>query len=547
MFISGIFNDEMTSPSHRARIPATFAIMVNNSQPIGVLMDVRSGSYHRRGYLTESLTSWYELRWYAHRSERSLYVLELDVHNEYNQDLTINLVNTVPLFQSTDFTFNTQQRKKVLNTEASSICGTTKIPETSNGPRHTVCITADTVPNQIIIKATEKVVTYNFLSAYRTSLDITTTTTEEAIQQASMEEYNKGKTLYENGQLYLTHIQAWDLLWQSGIEINGRPDVAIAVNASFYAILSSIRSDWAYGLAPGGLTNYYNGHSFWDTETWMYPPLLMLHPDISQSLLQYRFNRIDGAKLKAQSYTPPFSGTMFPWESAYSGVETCPSWAATGSREDHISGDISIAIWQEWLMRQDINWLKSIGYPMLQGIADFWVSRSTYKTNSDGTVTAHILDIIPPDEYVDHVNDSVYSNFVAAQALRSFVSASQLLQIPIDTKYAKLADDLVILYDETLQIHPEYDGYPGNTVKQADVVLLHYPLNMPMSEELQRKDLEYYSVRTDIHGPAMTWGMHAIGYLDLQDYNNAAKYFNMSFQDNMHDPLKVWTETVSKL
>jgi trehalose/maltose hydrolase-like predicted phosphorylase len=48
----------------------------------------------------------------------------------------------------------------------------------------------------------------------------------------------------------------------------------------------------------------------------MYPPMLALHPTLARSLLQYRFDRIPGARIKAHSYTPPFDGTMFPWESA---------------------------------------------------------------------------------------------------------------------------------------------------------------------------------------------------------------------------------------
>jgi trehalose/maltose hydrolase-like predicted phosphorylase len=173
------------------------------------------------------------------------------------------------------------------------------------------------------------------------------------------------------------------------------------------------------------------------------------------------------------------------------------------------------------------------------------VSRSTYKTDENGQRKAHILDIIPPDEYVDHVDDSVYSNYVASIALKFAVQAAQVLNATCSScnTYSTLANDLVILEDTKQQIHPEYLNYPGNTVKQADVVLLHYPLGMPMSETFQRNDLEYYSTRTDTHGPAMTWGMHAIGFLDLGDNANAAKFFNMSFQDNMHTPFQVWTET----
>lgn len=53
----------------------------------------------------------------------------------------------------------------------------------------------------------------------------------------------------------------------------------------------------------------------------MSPGLLLLYPDIAQSLMTYRFNRIAGARFKATTYSPPFSGAMFPWESATSGTE----------------------------------------------------------------------------------------------------------------------------------------------------------------------------------------------------------------------------------
>ena len=175
------------------------------------------------------------------------------------------------------------------------------------------------------------------------------------------------------------------------------------------------------------------------------------------------------------------------------------------------------------------------------------MSRVTYDTikQADGHRIAHINDLIPPDEYVDHVNDSVYTNFVASQALLFTVQAAEILQVNCANCkiYSQIANDLNILFDETLQIHPEYSGYPNDIIKQADVVLLSYPLGMKMTDEIRKNDLDFYSERTDPHGPAMTWGMHSIGYLDIHDYSNAAKYFNMSFQDNMHAPLHVWTET----
>merc|ERR1712226_1193038 len=106
---------------------------------------------------------------------------------------------------------------------------------------------------------------------------------------------------------------------------------AVALNSSLYAILSSIRADGpAFSISPGGLTNGYNGHVFWDCETWMFPPVLLLHPDLAHGMLQYRYERLDGARAKALSYHSNWTGVMFPWESAFTGVETCPTYAATG-------------------------------------------------------------------------------------------------------------------------------------------------------------------------------------------------------------------------
>jgi len=64
------------------------------------------------------------------------------------------------------------------------------------------------------------------------------------------------------------------------------------------------RDDWPYSLSPGGLaSNGYNGHTFWDCETWMYPGILLTRPNLAMNgLLGYRLNHQAGAALKAESY-----------------------------------------------------------------------------------------------------------------------------------------------------------------------------------------------------------------------------------------------------
>ena len=59
-------------------------------------------------------------------------------------------------------------------------------------------------------------------------------------------------------------------------------------------------------------------------------------------------------------------------------------------------------------------------------------------------------------------------------------------------------------------IHPEYAGYPGDAVKQADVTLLSYPWEHRQPRRVTRADLDYYVPRTDPGGPSMTDAIHSI-------------------------------------
>ena len=105
-------------------------------------------------------------------------------------------------------------------------------------------------------------------------------------------------------KLWGDHITAWDDRWKNGrIEIDGDLALAQVVNSSLYFLLSAIREDWAYGLSPGGLaSSAYFGHVFWDMDTWMYPPLAVLHPELGRGCLAYRKARTGAAAVNAQAH-----------------------------------------------------------------------------------------------------------------------------------------------------------------------------------------------------------------------------------------------------
>ncbi len=127
-------------------------------------------------------------------------------------------------------------------------------------------------------------------------------------------------------RLLKRHNQAWNELWKSNITIESDPDITRDIRFALYHLYAFAREGTAFSLSPMGLSGLgYNGHVFWDTEIWMYPPLLMMQPDIARSLLEYRFERLDAARQNA--FAHGYEGAMFPWESAADGSEDTPVWA----------------------------------------------------------------------------------------------------------------------------------------------------------------------------------------------------------------------------
>ena len=133
-------------------------------------------------------------------------------------------------------------------------------------------------------------------------------------------------------ELVSLHYQAMASLWSSGrAEVSGDLELSRVLLSAQYYLLSSLPSPSSArpapqfcGLSPGSLAygveeKDYQGHSFWDTETWMFPPVLLLHPRLARSLLEYRWARLSQAADYAAS--SGWEGVRFPWESAFTGEE----------------------------------------------------------------------------------------------------------------------------------------------------------------------------------------------------------------------------------
>ncbi len=282
----------------------------------------------------------------------------------------------------------------------------------------------------------------------------------------------------------------------------------------------------------------YNGHIFWDTELWMFPPLLVLNQDIARSLVNYRSDRLDVAKRKALNFG--YKGAMFPWESDDTGEEATPAWALTGTFEHHITADVAIAFWNYYRVTKDEKWLNQRGYPLLKEVADYWVSRVT--KNLDGSYS--IKNVVGANEFAPNVDDNAFTNGSAITALQYAILAAKELNME-PNPYWKMVADNIKIHRFPDGVTMEHSSYSGDRIKQADVNLLAYPLTIVDEKETLINDLKYYEPKLAEEGPAMGKSIFAVIYARLGDVENAFRLYKESYEPNKRPPFGALAESVT--
>ncbi|VUZ47343.1 unnamed protein product [Hymenolepis diminuta] len=296
------------------------------------------------------------------------------------------------------------------------------------------------------------------------------------------------------------------------------------------------------GLGRGNIVDDYMGHTFWDMDIWMLPWMSLMHPALSQVALNYRCATLHNAELRARR--EGYRGARFAWESARTGLETSP-WDLSANREIHVIANVSIAI-QNWLyLNVTPNghaWYANKGRIILNSIAAFWASRLEFSPEKDAYI---ITGVMPPDEYCDSCDNSAYTNAAASLALSGPAVIARLFGQKVSAEqeiWESLSTKIWMPFSEKDGVMLEYEGYKdGTIVKQADTVLLSYPLMYEQSKEAKIKMIEKYTAVTSDCGPAMTWAMFFISALEVGLMENASGYFDRCLL-YCKPPFYVWSE-----
>lgn len=361
----------------------------------------------------------------------------------------------------------------------------------------------------------------------------------------------------------------WAQFWmEKRIKVASTRDFdQLAIDFSLYQLeVMTPAHDERFSVGAKGLTGEgYKGHVFWDTEIFITPFHLYTEPEKARKLLRYRYLRLKQALDKAASNG--YEGALFPWESAFTGEEETPEFAAinikTGKRqkvasalaEHHIVADIAYTVVKYYQNTWDDSFMKKEGLELLKETSRFWISRAVEE--NDQLV---IKDVIGPDEYTEHIDNNAFTNYMAwynvEQALffmdkygdddrrlkdrgHEFLKR---LYLP------KANDDKIIPQDDTFLSKPEIDlsrykqaqGSQGilmdysrqevnemQILKQADVVMLLFLLPELFPSDIISENLRYYEEHT-IHDSSLSKAIHAIVAARAGENEKAYEFFQES-------------------
>ena len=302
-------------------------------------------------------------------------------------------------------------------------------------------------------------------------------------------------------------MQAWEKLWQGRIEISHN-GVQALVNNALYQLYSNVAENVAWPPGPCGLASKaYCNRIFHDCEIWTYPPILLFHPILGRSYMDYRYNTIDGARRNALANG--MNGIQIAWESAESGDEAVSSLPYSHQR--HINSDVALAQWQYFLVTGDMDFLRKQGSKIICQSADFWVSRSIYNAEAD---RYEIRNVCCVDESAFNADNNALTNYSAKKNLLMALEICKMLDLPCNPQWQTVADKLWIPFDEKRNVILQHDRYNGERINQADATLTVYPWEMPMSDERKFNTVEYYRTKYIDHKIMM--GSSIDGIIDCE-------------------------------
>jgi alpha,alpha-trehalose phosphorylase len=356
-----------------------------------------------------------------------------------------------------------------------------------------------------------------------------------------------------------------DDFWaRADVELEGDVELQQAVRFSLFHVLQAgVRAEQRAISAKGLTGPGYDGHTFWDAETFVLPLLTYTTPDAAADALRWRHSTLDLARERARQLG--LEGATFPWRTIRG--QECSSYWPAGTAAFHVNADIAAAVARYEAATGDDEFDLDVGLELLVETARLWRSLGHH----DRQGGFRIDGVTGPDEYSAIADNNIYTNVMARANLIAAADAAarhprHAAELGVDSEEAAAwrdaARDMLIPWDDDLGVHPQSEGftrherwdfqhtppdhyplllhypyfdlYRKQVVKQADLVLALYLCGDCFTPEEKARDFHYYEALTvrDSSLSACTQAVVAaeVGHLDL-----AYDYFAEAALIDLHD------------
>jgi alpha,alpha-trehalose phosphorylase len=351
----------------------------------------------------------------------------------------------------------------------------------------------------------------------------------------------------------------WD---RADVEVEGDAELQQALRfALFHTLQAGARAERRAIPAKGLTGPGYNGHTFWDSETFVLPVLTYTVPHAARDVLRWRHATLRLARERARQLG--FAGAAFPWRTIAG--EECSSYWPAGTAAFHMNADIADAVARYAAATGDEEFERAAGLELLVETARLWRSLGHHDVKG----RFRIDGVTGPDEYSAVADNNVYTNLMAQRNLQLAADAverhgDRCAELGVDLEEAAAWRDaarvMLIPYDERLGVHPQAEGftehepwdfartsadqyplmlhfpyvdlYRKQVVKQADLVLALHLRGDTFSNEEKARDFAYYEALTvrDSSLSACTQAVVAaeVGHLELAyDYFGEAALIDL--------------------
>jgi alpha,alpha-trehalose phosphorylase len=359
--------------------------------------------------------------------------------------------------------------------------------------------------------------------------------------------------------------EALDDFWNSAdVELDGDPEIQQAVRFGlFHALQAGARAERRAIPAKGLTGPGYDGHAFWDTETFVLQALTYTFPQAAAAALTWRYDTLPLARARADLLC--LRGAAFPWRTI-AGQECSAYWPA-GTAAFHVGADVADAVVRYTCASEDESFDRDVGLALLVETARLWRSLG----HDDHAKGFRIDGVTGPDEYSAVADNNVYTNLMARRNLDAAAAAAErhperAAELGVDDQeiaaWRRAADRMTVPYDEDCGVHPQAEGfthheewdfegtgddqyplllhfpyfdlYRRQVVKQPDLVLALHLCGDAFSDDEKARNFDYYERRT-VRDSSLSACTHAVVAAEVGLVELAYDYLAEAALVDLHD------------